>query len=177
MTPRARAMRCRIMRDSHAKCVRIHRRKRSLPMISSRFQPKSIMALTLLFVGKGSGRIQPFATSTMKVTQAAAANLCPAPADRGGLYCTQSSRLLPIASWLSISFQPPIRSVLDVSSLKGGREGFRRKRRVSARELELRGLGRGLGGTQNRLFCWPDKFCATRDFLGFTIKKQLARSG
>jgi len=49
----------------------------------------------------------------MKRNQAAAVKLCPALADRGGLYCT-GKKVLPIADWCSISFNPTIHSAIAI---------------------------------------------------------------
>jgi len=115
MNPRRRAIRCRVVRDSHAKCVRIYRTAPSADAILCGFQAKFAVAPTLLLIGKGLGRNQPFDPGTMNVTQAAAAKLCPAPADRAALPCPESSRPLIVSSWRLSSFRPSIRLSLGTS--------------------------------------------------------------
>jgi hypothetical protein len=170
MKPRVHAFGSSAVRDSHAKCVRIYRRFGSLQVISCGFRPNLTMAPTLLVKWKGSGRNQPFTLGTMKRIVVAAENLCPAPADGGGLYCTES-RSLPVAKWLSISFRPNIRSSIQVSSEPPPEILFDRKNRRFYREAV-----NGRGRRRNGMACLPHTRSATWNFLGHGIKKRLVRS-
>ena len=170
MKPRMHALGCSVMRDSHAKGVRIYRYLQSQPVISRGFRPNLTMAPTLLICWKGSGGNQPFTWSIMNKTQAAAVNLCPASADGAALYCTQA-RPLPVSLWLSISFRPVIRSPLEVRPNPRIQFYFAAKNQKFCSARKIRAIRR----QKNWLVCLPHEVSATRNFLGPGSKKHLVR--
>jgi hypothetical protein len=171
MKPRARGIGCRLMRDSHAKCVKIYRSTPQAFPSLCRFQLIFAMAPTLLISRKGLGRNQPFDPGTMNVTQEAAAKPCQAPADRAVLHCTEPRRQLFISSWGLTSFQPTIHLSRRRYLRKGTRICFQSWDGVSP---QLRQLA-GFRAKRKRLVCLTEELSATRNFPGLIRKKPLAR--
>lgn len=113
MKSRVHGLRCSAMREAHAKCVKIYRRRVPVDRFSRAFCGKSSMAPTLLLRLKAHGRNQPFDPGNMNVTEAVAAKLCPASVDREACLCTEPGRRLHIRFEPCSFFQLHITSVLD----------------------------------------------------------------
>ena len=155
MRPRVYALRCSVMRDSHAKSVKIHHRSCQNPEPVSGFERKLPVAPSLLVKRKGHGRTQPFDPGKMNVTQAAAVPLCLAARNRGVVSCTRSL------------WQPT------------GRCRRRRKetlidRPKTQKRIEQSLLTSSPTSQVNRKFCPKQTRFAIRKFLGASVKKALA---